>query len=137
MKAIIATNNLGFIGKGNGMLWRSKEDFKHFKALTTEEGKEPNLLVGYNTATELPPLKGRNVIVDHREKGIYFLAYEGGDIDWCIGGKKTYEKYCPIFTELHISHINDNSIGDVTFPDLSKLNPNCKIFNYFFEVNAQ
>ena len=134
MKAIIACNNLGFIGKGNGMLWRSKEDFKHFKALTTEEGKEPNLLVGYNTATELPPLKGRNVIVDYRER--YFFR-EDSEIDWCIGGKKTYQKYCSRFTELHISHINDNSIGDVTFPDLSDLSPDCKIFNYFFEVNTQ
>lgn len=134
MKAIIATNNLGFIGKGNGMLWRSKEDFKHFKALTTEEGRIPILIVGYNTFTELPPLKGRSVVLDVREKHNFIM---GTGVDWCIGGKKTYEKYCPIFTELHISHINDNSIGDVTFPDLSKLNPNCKIFNYFFEVNAQ
>jgi hypothetical protein len=54
------------------------------------------------------------------------------DIDWCIGGKRTYEKYCHLFTELHISHINDNSIGNVTFPDLSNLNKTCKIFNYNF-----
>ena len=54
------------------------------------------------------------------------------DIDWCIGGKKTYEKYCHLFTELHISHINDNQIGEIMFPDFKNLNPNCKIFNYYF-----
>jgi len=54
-------------------------------------------------------------------------------VDWCIGGKKTYEKYCQYFTELHISHIDNNSIGDIMFPDLRNLNPNCKIYNYNFK----
>ena len=53
----------------------------------------------------------------------------------CIGGKKTYEKYAKYFTELHISHINDNQVGDTTFPDLKNLNKDCKIFNYYFEPN--
>ena len=52
MKAIIAVNNLGFIGIGNGMLWKSSEDFKHFK----EKTMGGRLLVGYNTSLELPPL---------------------------------------------------------------------------------
>lgn len=121
MKAIIAVNNLGFIGIGNGMLWHSSEDFGHFKRMTYGG----RLLVGYNTFQDLPTLKGRELIVDSRGE---FIT----DIDWCIGGKKTYEKYCHLFTELHISHINDNSIGDVTFPDFTKLNSECQIFNYQF-----
>lgn len=122
MKAIIAVNNLGFIGIGNRMLWHSSEDFGHFKRMTMG-GK---LLVGYNTFLELPPLKGREVVVDDRE-------ISNLEVDWCIGGKKTYEKYAHAFTELHISHIDDNSIGDVTFPNLKNLNPSCKIFNYHFK----
>ena len=119
MKAIIAVNNLGFIGKGNTLLWHNKEDLRHFKRLT-EGGR---LLVGYNTFSELPNLPNREVILDFR----YMNRI---DWDWCIGGKKTYEKYCHKFTELHISHIDDNQIGDVTFPDLTNLNPECKIYNY-------
>jgi dihydrofolate reductase len=119
MKAIIAVNNLGFIGKGNTLLWHNKEDLKHFKKLT--DGGI--LLVGYNTFSELPVLPNRGLIIDTR--GEYKF-----NVDWCIGGKKTYEKYCHIFTELHISHIDNNQIGDVTFPDLTNLNPDCKIFNY-------
>lgn len=126
MKAIIAVNNLGFIGKGNTMLWRSSEDFKHFKEKTMNQ----TLLVGYNTNTELPPLKNRTVIVDDR------IMLRTAGIDWCIGGKKTYEKYALFFTELHISHIDDNSIGDVMFPDLKNLNYNCQIFNYNFKTNG-
>jgi len=127
MKAIIAVNNLGFIGLNNKIPWRSSEDFKHFKQLTIQGG---SLLVGYNAEQDLPELKGRLIFVDDRE------CFDA-EYDWLIGGKKTYEKYAPYITELHVSHINDNTIGDCLFPDLSKLNPNCKIFNYNFEVNKQ
>jgi dihydrofolate reductase len=122
MKAIIAVNNLGFIGIGNKMLWNCPEDFKHFK----ENTMGCSLLVGYNTSLELPTLKGREVIIDVREEFNF-------EVDWCIGGKKTYEKYAPFVTELHISHIDNNDIGDVVFPDFTKLKPNCKIFNYHFK----
>lgn len=127
MKTSLAVNNLGYIGLNGGLPWgtKAKADFKHFKALTMGG----TLLVGYNTHKTLPPLKGRTIVLD--ERGILKLY---GEIDWCIGGKKTYEKYAPYFTELHISHIDDNSIGDTMMPDLSRLNPECRIFNYYFEL---
>ena len=119
MKAILAVNNLGFIGLNDGLPWpKCKEDFKLFKSLTMG----CSVLVGYRTMKTLPPLKDRVVYMDFRDS-------VSESIDWCIGGKKTYEKYCHLFT-----HINDNTIGDTTFPDLSNLNPNCKIFNYHFDV---
>ena len=125
MKAIIAVNNLGFIGKGDHLLWSNKEDLRHFKKMT----EHSRLLVGYRTAQGLPPLRNRElIVVDKRDSSTQHYT----DADWCIGGKKTYEDYCHLFTELHISHIDDNQIGDVTFPDLSQLNPDCKIFNYYF-----
>ena len=121
MKAIIAVNNLGFIGLGDKLLWKSSEDLKHFKSLTLNQ----TLLVGHRTYNGLPPLKDRTLIVDERDMIIT-------DVDWCIGGKKTYEKYCNLFTELHISHIDNNDIGNVTFPDLKNLNPKCIVTNYYF-----
>lgn len=120
MKAIIAKNNLSFIGLDNRLLCECKEDLKLFKKLTLNS----SCLVGYNTFINLPKLKNREIIVD--EVGFYKQA------DWCIGGKKTYEKYCHLFTELHISVINNNSIGDVLFPDLKSLKKECKIFIYNF-----
>jgi len=124
MKAIIAVNNLGFIGLNEGLPWpKCKEDFKLFKSLTTGS----SVLVGYRTMKTLPPLKDRTVYMDFRDS-------VRESIDWCIGGKKTYEKYASSFTELHISHIDDNTIGDTTFPDFSNLNPECKIFNYYFKI---
>jgi dihydrofolate reductase len=121
MKSIIAVNNLGFIGVDDKLLWHNKEDLKHFKNLTLNS----RLLVGFVTLQSLPPLKNRQLVQDIRQDYIT-------DVDWCIGGKRTYEKYCHLFTELHISHIDDNSIGNVTFPDFTNLNRFCKIFNYRF-----
>ncbi len=123
MKSIIAVNNLGFIGIGDELLWKCSEDLKHFKKLTLNQ----TCLVGFRTYNSLPKLPNRVLIVDDRDD--FTIGF-----DWVIGGKKTYEKYCKFFTELHISHIDDNSIVDVTFPDLTNLNPDCKIFNYYFST---
>ena len=156
MRGIIAVNNLGYIGLDGELPWKSSEDLKHFKELTMG-GK---LLVGYNTYQKLPPLKGRTVIVDSRGEPILGstlekdrpkqqwsfiigddntpdIYYYNGDCSsddnlWCIGGKKTYEKYAPYIHELHISHIDDNTIGDTMFPDFSRLSPDCKVVNYYF-----
>lgn len=125
MKAIVAVNNLGFIGLDDKLLWYNKEDLRHFKNMTYGS----TLLVGYRTAMALPPLKNRELIIFDRREHSPTHYYE---CEWCIGGKKTYEKFCDSFTELHISHINNNEIGNVTFPNLYKLNTNCKIFNYYF-----
>jgi dihydrofolate reductase len=127
MKAIIAVNELGYIGLNDSLPWRCSEDLKHFKRMT--DGC--TLLVGHNTAKKMPPLPGRNVIVD--ERGV--IIAEG--IDWCIGGRKTYDKYCHLFTELHISRIGNRSEGDTKYPDLESLNPECRIFEYFFEENKK
>lgn len=122
MKAIIAVNNIGMIGLDDKMLWHCKDDLIHFKNLTYNS----RLLVGFITQQGLPILKNRQLVTDIRNE---FIT----DIDWCIGGKRTYEKYCHLFTELHISHIDNNDIGNITFPDLTNLNKNCKIHNYNFK----
>lgn len=124
MKAIVAVNNLGFIGKDDTLIWHCKEDLQHFKAMT--EGA--TCLVGWRTNEGLPPLPNREIVVDERGAKI-----DPDTIDWCIGGKKTYEKWAPYFTEIHISHIDNNALGNVGFPDLTGLNPKCKIFNYRFK----
>ncbi len=123
MKAIIAVNNLSYIGFEDGLPWDSKKDLNHFKKLT----QNSTLLVGYKTNQTLPKLKNRTLILDRRGEGLI-----NEKIDWCIGGKKTYEKYCHLFEELHISFIDNNNVGDVQFPDLKNLNKKCKIYIYFF-----
>ena len=125
MKGILAVNKLNYIGKDGKLPWSSSEDLKHFKTMT--DGC--SLLVGYNTSLLLPKLKNRTMVIDDRNDYII------DGIDWCIGGKKTYNKYCHLFTELHISIINDTTVGDVEKPTMINLNPNCKIYYYYFNVD--
>lgn len=124
MKGIIAINTRNYIGKDGKLLWHCPQDLRHFQELTNGG----TLLCGYNTYLELPPLSNRKVIVDYRGDRLMNLE----KFDWCIGGKKTYEKYAPYFTELHISFINNEEFGDILAPDFKNLNENCKIFHYFF-----
>ena len=124
MKAIIAINNLGYIGLKNKMPWVCPADLKHFKKLTLHK----KVLVGYNTFKKLPKLPNREVLLD--EKNIFI---DDCDDIWCIGGAKTYLKYAHSFTEIHISYINDYSIGDTFAPNI-KLNDNCKIYKYNFNL---
>jgi len=145
-KAIICVNNLGFIGLNNQLPWKCKQDLKHFRRITSDS----NLLCGYKTFKSMESLS--MIPVNYQDEYPIILLPENRTLsydkkynpefvdmtyDWIIGGKKTYERYCHLFDELHISHINDNTIGDVSFPDLSKLNKNCKIFNYYFEVDKK
>jgi dihydrofolate reductase len=127
MKGIISVNNIGMIGLNNKLIWRSTKDLLHFKNMTINS----KIIVGFNTFKTLPILPSREIIIDSRKD----LHKDFESFDWCIGGKKTYEKYSPFFTELHISHINDNTIGDCIFPDFRNLKPDCKIFNYYFDIN--
>jgi dihydrofolate reductase len=164
MKGILAVNHKNVIGIGEYLPWKSSDDFKHFRDMTMG----CNLLVGYNTFSELPKLPGRRIFIEiNRIPGKHIYKYDkfnevdytyhhiddisikdDRDInyvtedtintvhfDWCIGGKKTFEKYCHLFTELHISHINDNSDGDILYPDFKNLNPDCKIFHYYFDID--
>jgi len=126
MKAIIATNNLNVIGVKGKLPWKSKEDLNHFKEMTMGG----TILVGYNTAQNLPPLKGRTIIVDDKD-----TIMDCSDIDWCCGGRKTYEKYCHLFTELHVSIIDDYTLGDTIFPELKNMNDNCTIHYYKYKID--
>lgn len=133
MKAIIAVNNKNYIGLNGGIPWKCSADMKHFK----EKTNNSTLLVGHNTFSSLPILPRRTVVIDTKDENFQSIvkAMEKYTTVWNGGGKKTYEKYHPEFTELHISHINDDTIGDVMYPDMPNLREDCKIFHYYFEVD--
>jgi len=127
MKAIIAVNNLDYIGLNGELPWKSPRDLTHFKQLTLGS----TLLVGWRTAQMLPILLERKLIIFDKND----LTTDYDKADWCIGGKSTYEHFCDKFTELYISHIDDDTIGDIYFPHMEKLNTACKIYHYYFKTN--
>ena len=127
MKAIIATNNGGYVGLNGELPWKSSGDLTHFKQLTMG----CTVLVGWKTAQTLPDLPGRTIIVYDRND----TTTDYSQADWCIGGRETYDRFCNQFTELYISHIDDDTVGDVFFPHMEKLKSNCKVYHYYFKKN--
>ena len=128
MRAIICQNAAGYIGDKGQLMWHCPQELAHFRNMTMGS----TLLCGFKTMQTLPPLHGRHVVVDN-EHGLIDL--DSRAIHWCIGGRKTYEKYAHLFTELHISTILDNyRIGDTPAPDWRNLSADCQIFNYEFSL---
>lgn len=144
MKAIAAMSENRAIGKNGGIPWRIKEDFQWFKEFTM--GKI--LVVGWNTANTLPPLKNRNkIIVNNKtsEEEWSILAHEDYydaimnsaqtymssscvvELDTlqpnliCIGGAKTYELFLPIITEFYVTHVKGSYDADVFMPPFEHL----------------
>jgi dihydrofolate reductase len=148
MKAIVATNNLGYIGKDGKMMWRCSADFKHFKKITMGGV----LIVGATTYKNDMPngLPGRTcIVVGNSEyytlplfravKEAIQMAYSTlGDKKirdiWVIGGASIYKQLIYLCDEVHISIINNNDVGDVKFELPSDYRG--KVFKYNFEPNA-
>jgi dihydrofolate reductase len=125
MKAIIAINRLGYIGLGGKLPWHCPADLAHFKRLTI--GKK--LIVGRVTYESMPILKGREIIVVGRGYNTLETALRL-EPDFVIGGKVLFETLLPLCDELHISYIDNDTVGDVKAPDFSEFRG--RIFTYNF-----
>ena len=130
--AAIGLNNE--IGLNKKLLWKSKSDLEHFKALTL--GKP--IIMGRKTFESLPGiLPGRQHIVitsnplgklnsTHQDRdNVVFVGSLETAIDICefddldcfiIGGASIYEQALPLADELHISHMNWTGKADTYFP---------------------
>jgi dihydrofolate reductase len=133
MQIILAKNKLNYIGLHNDLPWRSSEDLKHFKRLTS--GKK--LLVGRTTYENLPKLRDREFLVVGTG---YYTLEEALQLkpDYCIGGKKliesVWENHKDLITEVHLSIIDDYTIGDCRL-DIDFTNSNIKVNIYNFNTN--
>lgn len=153
MKLIVAVNNKGVIGDKHTIPWKCKADLKHFKKLTGEG----TVNMGRKTWESLPvkPLPNRlNVVISetltHEDvnggdysvdavtatvESVRFVeGLYNDEASWLIGGKSTYDALVDICTEIHISHINDDSDGDTTWsiPEDFK----GQVYHYYFEVDG-
>jgi len=150
MKAIIALNNKNYIGRDGKMMWKCSEDFKHFKNLTKGEGHNI-LIVGATTFEkdlQCRTLPGRNmIIIGSKYHAISFAlraAYglqdslmqeHNVDVDiWVIGGESIYTQLAPLISEWHISHIDDDQIGDRSF-NIPFLRDGQTAHHYYFKPN--
>lgn len=141
MKLIVACNNGNYIGKNGQLLWRCKADMKHFKTLTTNN----IVIMGSTTfeqclgSKELP--KRINYVIGKKYINNLFetliiandAIYENKEI-WIIGGESIYCQLVHLCDEIHISHIDDDQVGDTMFT-IPK-NYRGKVFNYYFSPDV-
>jgi dihydrofolate reductase len=140
MKLIVAINDLSYIGKDGKMLWKSPEDFKHFKS-TTMGG---TLIVGrltYEICMGGRDLPGRDTVVvgtDYNSlyqaliKALKYSNSKANPDIWVIGGAEIYEALIHLCDEIHLSHIDNSEVGDRKF--IIPANYRGKVIDYYFQT---
>jgi dihydrofolate reductase len=132
IKMIVAVSRNGVIGWGNDLPWGRglPEDLKTFKALTMGS----TLYVGKKTASNLPPLKGRDVITLGRE-GYPSLdtikqRHSSGDA-WIIGGAAIYDAALKlgVVDTVYLSLVDKDYVGDTFFSYTQFKAPQWKLVN--------
>ena len=126
--AAVARN--GVIGADNRLPWRLPEDLRHFRALTLGHA----VIMGRRTWESLPgALAQRQNIVVSRRPG---FAAPGAEVAttldaalarvtmpapaFCIGGGELYRAALARAAVVHITEIERDFDGDVTFPALDR-----------------
>jgi dihydrofolate reductase len=132
MRAIVAVNLNGFIGKDGGMIWHCPDDLKHFFNKT----KNTTCLVGRKTYDSLPESMktsgNRTYLIVSRnpDKGISLEQALLCKPDWVIGGEEIYKATRLLWKEVHKSIIHDTHVGDARFDIVIPFG--CKVFEYEF-----
>ena len=135
MAMIVAMDEDGCIGRGEGLPWRLASDMARFKQLT-EGGGFNAVIMGRKTWDSLPdsfrPLPERLNIVMSRDKrweadGAETALYSGRAIEisyadgceecWIIGGAQIYQMYLDRVDEIHVTTVHTKGSGEVIFPD--------------------
>jgi len=131
MKAILACDTQGGIGKDNKLPWAKLEgDLPRFKELTENQ----IVIMGRNTWESIPekyrPLPNRiNIVVSRQQlglpKGVGLIndinMIEASPVVWCIGGAELFKSLLPKINEIHLSQTWEKYDCD-TFIDINQLN---------------
>ena len=126
---IVAVSRNGVIGKGSDLPWGRglPEDLKTFKALTMGS----TLYVGKKTASNLPPLKGREVRILNREEfpSLGTLRTHNSGDAWIIGGAAIYNAALEmgIVDKVYLSLVDRDYEGDTFFSYAQFKTPNWKL----------
>ncbi len=137
VKLIACVSQNGVIGNAGDLIYKFPKDMKYFREATTGH----TVVMGRKTWDSIPeayrPLKDRvNLVLSktpqetehpnlffHQGVGpILEMARTGaiqGDL-WVIGGASIYEAFFPIADEIHLTVVNEDTVGDTKiFQDYS------------------
>ncbi len=127
--AAVAKNNV--IGNENKLLWRIPLDMKFFKNTTTGHpiimGRKTFLSIGRAlpnrrniVITRDENFSFENVEVFHSIEEIVSLFKDAKGEAFIIGGADIYKQFFPIVDKLYITHIDEEFIGDTSFPEINQ-----------------
>lgn len=108
--AIVAIGRRGQLGLNGELPWHDSADLKWFREYTA--GKV--VIVGSSTASKLPELPGRIVVVWHRDTRPAELVKQHPDAV-IIGGAMTYKAFAQYIKRWHISMIDYDGPADSWF----------------------
>lgn len=129
IKAIVAVDENGAIGRQGDLLCHLPADMRHFKEVTMGH----SIVMGRKTFESFPrrPLPGRQNLVITRSAGWQYpgvtvahsleqaIAMAETDTVFIIGGAQIYEQALPVVDVLHITLIHARwASADVYFPAL-------------------
>ncbi|KLT71539.1 dihydrofolate reductase [Flavobacterium sp. ABG] len=128
MIAAVAENNA--LGKNNELVWHLPNDFKRFKALTTNH----HIIMGRKTFESFPkPLPNRTHVVitrqeNYQPEGCIVVKSISEAIAKCpknedsfiIGGGEIYALAMPFADVLEITRVHHSFEADTFFPDINK-----------------
>lgn len=129
IKAIVAVDENGAIGRQGDLLCHLPADMRHFKEMTMGH----SIVMGRKTFESFPrrPLPGRQNLVITRSAGWQYpgvtvahsleqaIALAETDTIFIIGGAQIYEQALPVVDVLHITLIHARwASADVYFPAL-------------------
>ena len=138
MKAILACDSQGGIGKDNKLPWaRLEGDLPRFKELTENQ----IVIMGRNTWESIPekyrPLPNRiNIVVSRQQldlpKGVGLIndinMIDASPVVWCIGGAELFKSLLPKITEIHLSQTWEKYDCD-TFIDIDQIEKDFEVQN--------
>ncbi|MEC5386256.1 dihydrofolate reductase [Uliginosibacterium sp. H3] len=124
--AAVAEN--GVIGRNNALLWRLRDDMRHFKSLTLDHA----VIMGRKTWESLgrPLPQRRNIVITRNsnygapgaevvhslEEALARCA--GDSTAFIIGGAQIYAEALPIADVLYITDVRCAPEGDASFPPI-------------------
>jgi dihydrofolate reductase len=126
---IVAMSREGIIGRQGGLPWRLPRDLKRFRHLTL--GKP--IIMGRKTYETLgrPLLERTNIILTRqadlqaegclvartKEQAIELARETKSPEVMIIGGSQVYRTFLPLCDTVHLTVVNGDFNGDVTFPE--------------------
>lgn len=140
MKAIAAMSENRVIGNQGKIPWHIPADFKWFKECTLDS----TLIMGRKTVESLPKKLPRRSIITlsgnkSTEKIMSMVKLIENNQDatnprpvWLCGGAKIYSLLLPYCTELYLTRVHKEYVGDTFFPSFEDMFGRVGIF---FESN--